>query len=94
MKKLISLFLIILLFASFLLATDWYYYIGKKVSVQTINNTYVGKVTSILTMEICKQRDGFGNCIWKDIFYTMLLNENNVIKVIPCESIKQIEEIK
>jgi small nuclear ribonucleoprotein (snRNP)-like protein len=93
-KKLISLLLIIFFFTTILLAIDWYYWVNRHVIIKTKSNiTYIGKVNHVIEFEICRRKDMFGTCIWKDVYYTMFLNENNVMRVIACESIVSIKEL-
>jgi hypothetical protein len=96
MKKiLITLLLVIGLVVSSY-ATDWYSYIGKQVKVCTIADCYIGKVDTILEIEICKQREPItNNCIIREYYYTMLLRQiDDSLKIIRCEAINDIEEIK
>lgn len=96
MKKIISILLVVIsiLLVVNLFAMDWYHYIGKRVRIEMTGNTiYIGVVRTIVDIEICKQKDAFGNCIYKEYFYTLYLEQKYDIISIPCESISKIEEL-
>jgi hypothetical protein len=96
LNKLITILVLIsILLVGNVLALDWYSYVGKKVEVCVIGECYVGKVETILEIELCRQKDPLTNlCIVREIYYTMILRlPNDRLRLIRCEAIQTIEEI-
>jgi membrane protein YdbS with pleckstrin-like domain len=93
MKKIILVVMLCLFLIVNLFATDWYSYIGKKVQIHITTQTFIGVVRSVVDIEICKQKDAFGNCIYKEYIYTLYLETDKGVITIPCEAINLIEEI-
>jgi hypothetical protein len=95
LKKLIILFLATFLFVWSILPQDYYQYIGKKVYVEIFNYYgYEGIVDDVIKIEECFDKDGFGNCLFKRERYTMFLDIKGRIKIIRCEDITKIEDVK
>ena len=97
MKKLILIFVAVLMFASTVFAShlNWYSLVGKRVKIETsFGNVYIGRVSNVAEYEICRQYDPLTHtCIWKEVYYTMFLRMERNTKVISCETISSIEEI-
>jgi hypothetical protein len=69
-------------------------YIGKDVKITTLNSVYNGKIENIMTMDICKQQDVFGNCINRIYYHSIILKLSNKKILISEEKVLTIEEIK
>jgi hypothetical protein len=95
MKKFIIILLCLLLFGfSYSPIPKYNRYIGKNVIISTLQSIYQGKIETIMTMDICKQQDTFGNCINREYYHSIVLKLQNKKVLIPEEKIIKIEEIK
>jgi hypothetical protein len=99
MKKLFYIKIVLLLILTTIwifsvLPTDWYYYIGRTVKIQTFDQQeYIGKVTDIFYFRECIQKDFEGNCLIYQDDYTLRLQQTKEIMLFRCKYINKIEEI-
>ncbi len=94
-KKIILLLLLSILFVCSVLPEDWYSYIDKQVKIEVYwGDIYIGKVDDVFPIEDCLDKDYSGLCIFKRTRYTMFLNIQDKTKILRCEDIINIEEIK
>lgn len=93
MKKLIILILCLFLFGfSYSSISKYNQYIGKNVTIITLTQVYTGKIETIMTMDICRQSDSFGNCINREYYHSIVLKTENKKILISEEKIIKIEE--
>ena len=94
MKKII----LILLLSLFLIGTafaKYFDYVGKDIIILLHSQqTLRGVVENVIEIDICRQKDGFGNCVYSEYFYTLYVRTNEGIKVIDGNNIAEIKEIK
>ena len=94
-RKILIFLILNLCIISNVFSFDLYSFIGKNVNVCTVDKCYTGKVDDVITIEVCKQKDLSGNCIYKEYRDILFLREfNGNIMSLNENSINKLEEIK
>ena len=89
MKKILLSFLLMLFLTSNLFAYNYYYYIGRKVVIQTSSAIYIGKVLSIQEENRCELQDNYGHCLSYKVYCFLILDT----AMVDCEKIQNIYEV-
>lgn len=94
-KKLILLFLVYICFTGFSYSSIPRYnsFVGKNVIIITISDIYRGRISNIFSMDICQNKDGFGICITKVYYHTIVLETKQGKIFVTEDSVQEIGEI-